>query len=539
VAIQCRNCGKTLPRDDARFCNNCGTLVPNHPFSLQSLAAAKGSPPSSTDQPGNKKDQPGSSKPPLREQIAQQPPATPRRPRHTNASRWVSELDTLEHGRLVSEKARDKQQGQALEEEARGVDPQPRELSPAGSKDKGQQEHAPGVDSLVETPTISSPSVPGGQPVQPPEVEPAAKKDDVPAPIAEEADTQLEAKSQKSPERVLRVKVWDQGEPVPPPRDGGEAAGDGTVEDLPTGPLVVEHNESRVQRDSLPPPILGVQTPHFEEVTDLDTVPLSAPHQVKFAQEPVERQVMQAHPQPGDRAAAHGAMNMQNYASTPPAGQPALRTAWETPGSTPVLPPQEQVWSQRAPTPAFEPQARRSKSRGPVLVILILICILVLGGVAAWILEFQPFSIPQVTQQQQQFQSSALGVSLSYPNGWSVQVDGKNGTAHFSDSSRTAQFSVSVVPANGQDAGQYLLTQVTQLGLTGSKHGPALSFAGSTWQQTQGTVQQAGANYTETLLVTTHGSSLVSIVQRAPQVIYAEEEQAVFARVRSSFQFLS
>ncbi len=477
MAIQCRNCGKTLPRDDARFCNNCGTLVPDHPFSLQSLAAAKGSPPSSTDQPGNKKDLSGSSKPPLREQIAQQPPATPRRPRHTNASRWVSELDTLEHSSLVSEKARDNQQGQALEEEARGVDPQPR--------------------------------------------------------------TRLEAKSQKSPERVSRVKVWDQGEPVPPPQHGGEAAGDGTVEDLPTGPLVVEHNESRVQRDPLPPPILDVQPPHFEEVTDLDTVPLSAPHQVRFAPEPVEGQAMQAHPRPGDRAAAHGAMNMQNYASTPPAGQPALRTAWETPGSTPVLPPQEQVWSQRAPTPAFEPQARRSKSRVPVLVILILICILVLGGVAAWILKFQPFSIPQVAQPQQQFQNSALGVSLSYPNGWSVRVDGKNGTAHFSDSSRTAQFSVIVVPANGQGAGQYLLKQAAQLGFTGSKPGPPLSFAGSTWQQTQGTVQQAGANYTETLLVTTHGSSLVSIVQQAPQVIYAEEEQAVFAGVRSSFQFLS
>ena len=510
--------------------------MPDHPFSLQSLAAAKGSPPSSTDQPGNKKDRPGSSKPPLREQIAQQPPATPRRPRHINASRWVSELDTLEHGRFVSEKARDKQQGQALEEEARGVDLQPRELSPAGSKDKGQQEHTPEIDSLVETPTISSPSVPGGQPVQP---QPAAKRNDVPALIAEEADIQLEAKSQKSPEHVLGVKVWDQGEPVPPPQDRGETAGDGTVEDLPTGPLVVEHNEPRVQRDSLPPPILGVQAPHFEEVTDLDTVPLSAQHKVRFAPEPVEGQVMQAHPRPGDRAAAHGAMNMQNYASTPPAGQPALRTAWETPGSTPVLPPQEQVWSQRAPTPAFEPQARRAKSRGPVLVILILICILVLGGVVAWILKFQPFSIPQVAQPQQQFQNSALGVSLSYPTGWSVQVDGKNGTAHFSDSSHTGQFSVIVVPANGQDAGQYLLKQAAQLGFTGSKPGPPLSFAGSTWQQTQGTVQQAGAIYTETLLVTTHGSSLVSIVQQAPQVTYAEEEQAVFAGVRSSFQFLS
>ena len=537
MAIQCRNCGKTLPRDDARFCNNCGTLVPDHPFSLQSLAATKGSPPlPSTDQPDNKKSQPGSSKPPLREQIAQQPPATPRRPRHSNASRWVSELDTLEHGKLVPEKTAGKWQERAPEEEAKGQDQPPRELSPAGGEDKGRQELAPDVDSLVETPTISSPSVPAAQPLQSPEVEPSAKKEDVPAPVAEEADTQWEAKVQMSPERVLRVKVWDQGEPIPAAQDARKAASDDSVEDLPTGPLTVENSEPGVQRDALPPPILGVQTSHFEEVTDLDTLPLLAPQQVRFAPEPVERQAMQGYPQPGDRAAAHGAMNRQNYASTPPAGQPALRAAWETPGSTPVLPPQEQVWSQRAPIPA---QARRSKRRVPALVTLVLICLLVAAGVAVWILKFQPFSIPQVTQPQQQFQSSALGFSLLYPNGWSVQVDRKSGTAHFADSSHTAQFSVVVVPANGQDAGQYLLKQAMQLGLTGSKPGPSLTFAGSTWQQAQGNVQQAGANYAETLLVTTHGSNLVLLIQQAPQVTYAEEEQAVFAGMRSSFQFLS
>jgi hypothetical protein len=440
--------------------------VPNHPFSLQSLAAAKGSPPSSTDQPRNKKDQPGRSKPPLREQIAQQPPATPRRPLQTNPPAWISQLDTLEHDMVISKKARDERQEQALEEKARDEDSQLRELSPAASKDEKQQELVHDVDSLVETPTISSPSVPAGQPVQSPEVEPAAKKDDI------------------------------------------------------------------------PPPILGVQTPRFEEVTDLDTIPLSAQHQVGFTPAQSAGQVMQARPHPGDRAAQE-AVHTPQYTSTPPASQPALRTAQEAPGSTPVLPPQHQVWGQQSPTPAFAPQARRSRRRVPVLVTLTLICLLVLGGVAAWILKFQPFSIPQVTQSQQQFQSSALGVSLSYPSGWSVQVDRKNGTAHFSDSSRTAQFSVTVVPANGQDAGQYLLKQATQLGLTGTKPGPQLSFGGSTWQQTQGAVQQAGANYTEVLLATTHGSQLVSIIQQAPQVIYADEEQAVFASVRSSFQFLS
>jgi hypothetical protein len=371
---------------------------------------------------------------------------------------------------LIPKKARNERQEQALEEEARDEDPHLRELSPAESKDEEQQELVPDVDSLVETPTISSPSVPAGQP---PEVEPAAKKD-----------------------------------------------------------------EPKAQRDSLLPPILGMQTPRFEEVTDFDTLPLSAQHQARFTPAQSVGQGMQAHPHPEDRS-AQKAVQTPHYTSMSPASQPALRTAQGDRGSTPVLPYQHQVWGQRPPTPAFVPQARRSRRRVPVLVSLILICLLVLGGVAAWILKFQPFSIPQVTQPQQQFQSAALGVSLSYPSGWSVQVDRENGTAHFSDSSRTAQFSVTVVPANGQDAGQYLLKRVTQLGLTGTKPGPQLSFAGSTWQQTQGAVQQAGANYTEVLLATTHGSHLVSIIQQAPQVIYADEEQAVFAGVRSSFQFLS
>ncbi len=41
MAIQCKYCGTELPTDDARFCNNCGMLVPSHPFSPQSLSALK------------------------------------------------------------------------------------------------------------------------------------------------------------------------------------------------------------------------------------------------------------------------------------------------------------------------------------------------------------------------------------------------------------------------------------------------------------------------------------------------------------------
>ena len=64
MATACTYCGHDLPRDDAHFCNNCGMLVPSHPFSPQSLSAANSATP-----PTHKE----AEKPVLREQMVQQP----------------------------------------------------------------------------------------------------------------------------------------------------------------------------------------------------------------------------------------------------------------------------------------------------------------------------------------------------------------------------------------------------------------------------------------------------------------------------------
>jgi hypothetical protein len=80
VALRCTKCGAVLPRDDARSCNNCGTLISPRPAHPTLTAVPKGE----TDSPPGSK--PGlpqvasmhkGSIPPLREQIAQQPPARP------------------------------------------------------------------------------------------------------------------------------------------------------------------------------------------------------------------------------------------------------------------------------------------------------------------------------------------------------------------------------------------------------------------------------------------------------------------------------
>jgi hypothetical protein len=66
----------------------------------------------------------------------------------------------------------------------------------------------------------------------------------------------------------------------------------------------------------------------------------------------------------------------------------------------------------------------------------------------------------------------------------------------------------------------------------------ALSFAGASWQEVQGSVQQSGANYKATLLVTMRGERYYAILQLAPSSTYALEDQLVFSKMRSSFHFL-
>jgi hypothetical protein len=85
---------------------------------------------------------------------------------------------------------------------------------------------------------------------------------------------------------------------------------------------------------------------------------------------------------------------------------------------------------------------------------------------------------------------------------------------------------------------QALQQQATKMGMSTVKAGVTLTFAGASWQQLQGTVQQSGASYTDTLLATLHGGQLFMIVQQAPQNNYADWEKEFFVPLRSSFKFL-
>jgi len=169
-------------------------------------------------------------------------------------------------------------------------------------------------------------------------------------------------------------------------------------------------------------------------------------------------------------------------------------------------------------------------------VLPLLVCCLLVVGVVAWDILFQPFSVPAVTHPQQKFSDSHLGISLLYPNGWKALLDQRTSTVRLSDSTNTAQITISVINATDKEIGQYLEQQAKQLGMTAIKSG-TVSFGGASWQQLQGGVQQSGATYTVTLLATIHGKQLFTVIQAAPQNTYQDEERLVFAPMRRSFSF--
>ena len=166
-----------------------------------------------------------------------------------------------------------------------------------------------------------------------------------------------------------------------------------------------------------------------------------------------------------------------------------------------------------------------------------LLLILLLGGVIAWVILAQPFSVPEITKTTQSFTDTSPGVSLQYPTNWAVAVHKQDGTFNFYDDNHTDQVNITVAVAGNENMFQYMSKTVNSQGITGQRTLPDASFAGASWQQVQGNVQESGANYTATVFVTMHGQYYYSIVQLAPSTTYLLEEQLVFSKIRSSFQF--
>jgi hypothetical protein len=380
-----------------------------------------------------------------------------------------------------------------------------------------------------------------------------------------------------SPARELRRKQ-NQNQSASPnssiqPVQQRQQIHDGDVEDLPTRPLVAEvptkvkpPSDTHTTRTTSTPPALPTPPMHATpsrkaqrtppasgDVDQLDTVPIATPMGVKPhtppsrpIAEPVQPQ-RQPRQQPGQQPGSFS--DPISTRQPPPVSQPPYQhaTGSVAPDHLTVIPvapiPATPTSDARRASPSMAPPIqppKQRKSRRPLAIILgILLLLLIGGGIGAWLVLEQPFTIAGVTQPQQTFSNAQIGVSLSYPNGWIAKVDTQKMTVFLSDSSQTAQFKIISSPANGVDVGKYLQQEASQQNMTGLKSIAAQSFAGTSWQQLQGSVLLNSASYTETLFATVHGQRIYTIIQLAPQSTYSQEEQYVFSAMRSSFQFIA
>ncbi len=471
MAIACTFCGHDLPRDDAHFCNNCGMLVPSHPFSAQSLAAANSATPPTRKEP---------EKPVLREQMVHQPTQKP-----------------------------------ALREQ---MVQQPRQRTTRRIAPDNPASPIAWPAPITHVSVKDAPVQKEVEHVVPPEPQPVQAMPMRSAP----------------PERELHVKVWDQNNPPTPLPESAVEAAEVDIEHVPTTSLATPEPLNKENPSSLH----GNETSQ-DSVEHLDTVPMQnypsaqKPQQVS----PGSRSMHGMTPLP----ALSAQVQQQGYTNTPipyssmppqpaPSSQAVKYPVAQNTSVSDVPSRQEK----RVPVASPSSTARRQKSRIPFIVLLALLFILILGG-GAWVLLAQPFSIAPVTQPLQDFKDTGLGVALSYPNSWTVQHAPTS--VIFSDSSHTAQVKLQVAN-NSSDATQYVQQQATKSGLTAIKPLGTTSFAGLSWQQVQGNLQQDGANYTTTMLAAVHGNHMYVLTQMAPQNVYADEESVVFSAMRNSFKFL-
>jgi hypothetical protein len=374
-------------------------------------------------------------------------------------------------------------------------------------------------------------------------------------------ETSLTNNRPNVPLRELKVKVWDQEETrdLALPESGVDSGEDeqDVLDALPTSPLMVASSPShthsshpdvdadeeevaealptnphmtslpqntQVSHDSSSPAIEhGNGVMPDDQIEDLETRPYAAQprNQLHEIEQPVRQQRQATQTPIGfmHSPSSHRPMTPvpQLHSQLPPA-QPIRQTP---PVSMPV------------PT-LVRPQKRNRKG---LVIVFGLLLFLLLGGIIAWAIVSQPFAVPEITKTTQNFNDASLAISLQYPRNWAVDVNKQNGTVIFYDANHTDQVNITVEVAGNQDINQYLNKTVSSLGMTGQKSQADLSFAGATWQQIRGSIQESGANYTATLLVTMHGEHFYAILQLAPSSTYPLEEQLVFSKMRSSFQF--
>ncbi len=376
------------------------------------------------------------------------------------------------------------------------------------------------------------------------------------------------------PQRELRVKVWEDAEntAILPPGEQQHGQLDerepqfmpttpegNQVEDLPTTPVLSVVLPAQDQQ--APVPLArqdqhvsqnGQTSPAESDDADLPTRPLPVNPPPANRAQPNQTNQPTARPFPAKSY-------RQTVSTQAPLGQIAQQQRQRQSFPVQVEPPQPSPVVQRPVTPALpisypgfqQPAAsvspavavqaqpvRRKRSKARLWFVLALLLVMLVGGLTAWVIKYQPFSVAPVTKTAVSFQNTTLGFALQYPQGWTAQTDQQQQSVAFFDANHTDQVNVLRAATNGQSADQFVKKEAAQIGLTAQKNLPPLTFAGVSWQQVQGTVLLSGATYTETVLVTTRGNQLYTVEQIAPATTYTSADQLFFLPIRASFQLL-
>ena len=572
MAIQCKYCGTDLPKEDARFCNNCGMLVPSHPFSHQSLSASKNGEKGSLAPFAPSSDEPQERhRRVLREQVAELSPVRLRRePDESAKTPEVQEPDSGVAENQASHASLPLAVGEGVPQEKLPETPQPdieddalaalektKQLSPSrmSSRQAGVKRmmrasaqaaaSTPAWPAPVTHVSAREPSVRTQRADEQNESAPIlTSSNDEAAPVremrtdvgeVEETHAQVDVEEmavEDLPTRALAVPVKDaMNTPV---EDVPTQVVDAPVEDVPTQGVDVPVEDVPTQ---------GVDVP----VEDLPTRSMAVPveKQSRVQEQPVE--IVQSSPFlsiPATQSEARENFvedwRTRAKSASSEAANPALSTAFQPQAVSHVPSPDYQNVSDsghRAESAASTPPVRRRRRRWPIVVLLVVLLLGGLGALGAMMLLSQQSGNDPVIQAQVGFSDPQLGIALLYPNGWQKQVDAGKSTAHFYASNHIGQVDIMVTTSSGTVM-QALQQQATKMGMSAVKAGATLTFAGASWQQMQGTMQQSGASYTDTLLATMHGSQLFMIVQQAPQNNYADWEKEFFVPMRSSLKFL-
>ena len=596
----CNNCGASLPiRRGESFSLSPGVGVPaveqasgdssqSQPRSSSSASAIR--------PPNDEKTSPSGSRPAIREQIAYQPPSRlSRRPANDEPPAWMNQLERGVYS--TKPPAKVGTDDEAVSTNSRSTIPDftrsyKKEVLPGeGDGTKGSEQA--GFPSPEVVHPVRATGGPAHRELRVKVWQPQEESDDRPM-LEREAGSYSVGTNQAQrgrQELSSQSAGHDEVEDLPtarlaaehvpgktmaspplPAHNGQGLAEENRSDDLPTGPLVanspgLSRPPSRVPARGTGDPVSdrgissvpgmstrnapsspgvpargassspGGATPtrmpsHLDEIEQLETRPMVS--QGRAAAQPLSPTTGASFEQ-RKRTAREVVQPIQHPVLQKPVSP--------LPFSQPEIQPGREVRTQRntpPPSVAVAPRMARSrrKSRKPLVFMLILLGLLLAGGLGTWIVKFQPFAVPAVTNTDQPFQNSTLSISLRYPQGWAAHIDQKNGSVSFYDSSHTGQVIVLAPDANGT-IDQYIKKEAVQLGMTGQTNQPSLTFAGASWQQIKGSVVQNGATYTTTLLVMEHNNRFYSIVQLAPPAAYNGEEQLVFSDIRSSFRFLS